>query len=289
LVGDKGEELGDSGGAESSVRAMKVVIFCGGLGVRMGEETQRIPKPMIRIGNRPILWHIMRYYAAWGHTEFVLCLGYKGDVIKEYFLSHNEALMHDFVLDGYGADAEVEILNRDGGPWRITFADTGTRSTIGERLKLVEQYIGDDEVFMATYGDGLTDVDLPAAVSRFESSGKMIMFALVKPHFHAHIVQADDDGTVRDVRAMDTSGVRINGGFFVMRREIFDWIAPGDELVEETFAKLIPRGDVGAYVHDGFFGPMDTIKDRQWLEGLYDSGRAPWLRVGLDPAESPVG
>jgi glucose-1-phosphate cytidylyltransferase len=142
---------------------------------------------------------------------------------------------------------------------------------------------------MATYGDGLTDVDLPAAVSRFESSGKMIMFALVKPHFHAHIVQADDDGTVRDVRAMDTSGVRINGGFFVMRREIFDWIAPGDELVEETFAKLIPRGDVGAYVHDGFFGPMDTIKDRQWLEGLFDSGRAPWLRVGLDPAESPVG
>ena len=268
---------------------MKVVIFCGGLGVRMGEETQRIPKPMIRIGNRPILWHIMRYYAAWGHTEFVLCLGYKGDVIKEYFLSHNEALMHDFVLDGYGADAEDEILNRDGGPWRITFADTGTRSTIGERLKLVEQYIGDDEVFMATYGDGLTDVDLPAAVSRFESSGKMIMFALVKPHFHAHIVQADDDGTVRDVRAMDTSGVRINGGFFVMRREIFDWIAPGDELVEETFAKLIPRGDVGAYVHDGFFGPMDTIKDRQWLEGLFDSGRAPWLRVGLDPAESPVG
>ena len=140
---------------------MKVVIFCGGLGVRMGEETQRIPKPMIRIGNRPILWHIMRYYAAWGHTEFVLCLGYKGDVIKEYFLSHNEALFIDFVLEGYGAEPEVEILNRDGGPWRITFADTGTRSTIGERLKLVEPYLGGDEMFMATYGDGLADVDLP--------------------------------------------------------------------------------------------------------------------------------
>ena len=117
---------GESGGGDR--RAMKVVIFCGGLGVRMGEETQRIPKPMIHIGNRPILWHIMRYYAAWGHTEFVLCLGYKGDVIKEYFLAHNEALFSDFVLDGYGTDAEVEILNRDGGAWRITFADTGTRS-----------------------------------------------------------------------------------------------------------------------------------------------------------------
>jgi glucose-1-phosphate cytidylyltransferase len=268
---------------------MKVVIFCGGYGVRMGEETQRIPKPMIRIGNRPILWHIMRYYAAWGHTEFILCLGYKGDVIKEYFLSHNEALFNDFVLDGYGAEAEVEILNRDGGPWRITFADTGTRSTIGERLKLVEPYLGDDEVFMATYGDGLTDVPLPDLVNTFEASGKMIMFALVRPHFHAHIVESDVDGTVRGVKPMNTAGVRINGGFFVMRRDVFDWIAPGDELVEETFEKLIPRGEVGAYAHDGFFGPMDTIKDRQWLEELLESGRAPWLRVGLDPAETTVG
>ena len=267
---------------------MKVVIFCGGLGVRMGEETQRIPKPMIRIGNRPILWHIMRYYASWGHTEFVLCLGYKGDVIKEYFLAHNEALFSDFVLDGYGGEAEVELLNRDGGPWRITFADTGTRSTIGERLKLVEQYLGGDEVFMATYGDGLTDVPLPDLVNTFEASGKMIMFALVRPHFHAHIVESDADGTVRSVMPMNTSGVRINGGFFVMRREIFEWIEPGDELVEETFEKLIPRGEVGTYRHDGFFGPMDTIKDRQWLEELLESGQAPWLRLGLEPAETPV-
>ena len=267
---------------------MKVVIFCGGLGVRMGEETQRIPKPMIPIGNRPILWHIMRYYAAWGHTEFVLCLGYKGDVIKEYFLSHKEALFSDFVLEGFGAEGEVEILNRNGGPWRITFADTGMRSTIGERLKLVERYLGDDEVFMATYGDGLTDVSLPDLVTTFEASGKMIMFALVRPHFHAHLVEADADGTVREVQPMNTSEVRINGGFFVMRREVLDWISPGDELVEETFAKLIPRGEVGAFRHDGFFGPMDTIKDRQWLEELLDSGRAPWLRVGLDPARSAL-
>jgi glucose-1-phosphate cytidylyltransferase len=267
---------------------MKVVIFCGGMGVRMGEETQRIPKPMIPIGNRPILWHIMRYYAAWGHTEFILCLGYKGNVIKEYFLTHNEALFNDFVLEGYGAEAKLEILNRDQVSWRVTFADTGTRSTIGERLKLVEPYLGDDEVFLATYGDGLTDVVLPDLIRFFEDSGKLITFALVRPHFHAHIVQADPDGTVRDVRAMDTSGVRINGGFFVMRRDVLDWIEPGDELVEETFSRLIPRGEVGAFLHDGFFGPMDTIKDRQWLEELLESGRAPWLRVGLDTAEPTI-
>jgi glucose-1-phosphate cytidylyltransferase len=267
---------------------VKVVIFCGGLGVRMGEETQRIPKPMIPIGNRPILWHIMRYYAAWGHTEFVLCLGYKGHVIKEYFLANNEALFNDFVLDGYGGEARVELINHDVHSWRITFADTGSQSTIGERLKAVEPYLEGEDVFLATYGDGLSDVPIPELLRTFEASGKMIMFALVRPHFHAHIVEADPGGTVRDVRPMNTSGVRINGGFFVMRRDVFDWIEPGDELVEETFEKLIPRGDVGVYVHEGFFGPMDTIKDRQWLEELLESGNAPWLPSGVD-VDSAVG
>ena len=143
---------------------MKVVIFCGGLGVRMGEETQRIPKPMIPIGNRPILWEIMRYYAAWGHHEFVLCLGYKGDVIREYFLNYNEALFNDFVLEGHGADARVELLERDVGAWKITFVDTGMQATIGERLKSVERYLNDDDEFLATYGDGLTDAPLDEMV-----------------------------------------------------------------------------------------------------------------------------
>ena len=141
-------------------RRMKVVIFCGGLGVRMGEETQRIPKPMIRIGNRPILWHIMRYYAAWGHKEFVLCLGYKGDVIREYFLNYNEALFSDFVLEGHGAEARSSSSTATSRDWRITFADTGMQATIGGRLKAVEPYLGDDEIFLATYGDGLTDAPL---------------------------------------------------------------------------------------------------------------------------------
>ena len=262
---------------------MKVVIFCGGLGVRMGEETQRIPKPMIRIGNRPILWHIMRYFAAWGHTEFVLCLGYKGEVIKEYFLNYNEALSNSFVLDGHGGNARVELLTRDITSWRITFADTGTDATIGERLKAVEKYLGDDEIFLATYGDGLTDAPLAEMISEFERSGKLVTFLSVRPQFNAHLVVAEADGTVTEVEDLSQSHVRINGGFFVCKRELLEWIKPGDELVEETFARLIPRREVGVFPYEGFFGPMDTIKDRQRLETLHNAGRAPWRIVGSDP------
>jgi glucose-1-phosphate cytidylyltransferase len=260
---------------------MKVVIFCGGLGVRMGAATQRIPKPMVRIGNRPILWHIMRYYAAWGHTEFILCLGYKGDAIKEYFLEHNEALTNDFVLDRSGSETHVELLSHDRGEWRATFVDTGVNATIAERLKRVEPYLGADEVFLATYGDGLTDVALSEVVDAFAASGKAAMFLSVKPQFNAHIVTAEPDGTVVAVTEMSVSDIRINGGFFVFRREICDLIEPGDELVEETFAKLIERGELVAYTYDGFFGPMDTIKDRQRLETLDESGAAPWRTVAV--------
>jgi glucose-1-phosphate cytidylyltransferase len=266
---------------------VKVVIFCGGLGVRMGEETQRIPKPMIRIGNRPILWHIMRYFADWGHTDFVLCLGYKGDVIKEYFLSYNEALSHEFILDGHGPRARVELLTRDIANWRITFADTGTNTTIGERLKAVQKYLEGEELFLATYGDGLTDAPLDKMVDGLVESGKMVMFLSVRPEFNAHLVVTDADGTVTSVEDMSRSEVRINGGYFVCRRELLDWIGPGEELVEETFAKLIPRGEVGAFRYEGFFGPMDTIKDRQRLETLNEGGRAPWRLVGAEqPPES---
>jgi glucose-1-phosphate cytidylyltransferase len=269
---------------------MKVVIFCGGLGVRMGEETQRIPKPMIEIGGRPILWHIMRYYATWGHSEFILCLGYKGEVVKEYFLSYNEALFHDFVLERTGGGSTLELLSRDLGEWRITFADTGIDATIGERLKCVAPHIGDDEVFLATYGDGLTDAPLPEMIRFFEERQKIAMFLSVRPEFNAHLVTTDGDGTVLAVEDMSRSGVRINGGFFAFRREILDMIEPGDELVEETFSRLIPLGEVVAYPYEGFFGPMDTIKDRQRLEALHESGSAPWLNVGVgEPSESASG
>ena len=261
---------------------MKVVIFCGGLGVRMGEETQRVPKPMIEIGGRPILWHLMRYYAAWGHNDFVLCLGYKGDVVKSYFLEYNGAMLNDFVLDRNGDGAKIELLSRELEEWRITFVDTGLNSTIGERLKAIGPYLGDEETFLATYGDGLTDAPLPTLIDSFDASGKVAQFLSVRPQFNAHLVSTDPDGSVVAVEDMSRSDIRINGGFFAFRREIVDLIEPGDELVEETFARLIADRELVAYPYDGFFGVMDTIKDRQLLETMHETGQAPWQHLRLD-------
>jgi glucose-1-phosphate cytidylyltransferase len=256
---------------------VKVVIFCGGFGVRMGEATRTIPKPMIEIGGRPILWHIMRYYASWGHNDFILCLGYKSEAVKEYFLSYNEALFNDFVLERNGSGTKLELLSRDLGEWRITFANTGIDATIAERLKTVEPYIGADEEFLATYGDGLTDAPLPDMIRTFRDAEKTALFLSVRPEFNAHLVKTDDSGVVLSIEEMTRSDVRINGGFFVFRREVLDWIEPGDELVVETFERLIERKEVVAYPYEGFWGPMDTIKDRQRLESLHESGRPPWL------------
>jgi glucose-1-phosphate cytidylyltransferase len=194
-------------------------------------------------------------------------------------LEHNDALTNDFVLDRSGGTTQVELLSDDTADWRATFVDTGVNANIAERLKAVEAYIGDDEVFLATYGDGLTDAPLADVIDAFMARGKLAMFLSVKPQFKAHLVESSPDGTVLAVTDMSLSNTRINGGFFVFRREIFDVIEPGDELVEETFARLIERDELTAYTYDGFFGPMDTIKDRQRLEALEESGSAPW-RVG---------
>ena len=252
---------------------MKVVIFCGGLGVRMGEETQRIPKPMIQIGGRPMLWHIMRYYAAWGHNEFILCLGYKGEVVKEYFLSHEGALFKDFSLGRNGSGTSLELLPSPADDWRITFVDTGVDATIAARLKAVEPHLAGEEAFLATYGDGLTDANLIDVIGAFRASGKMAMFLLVRPQFNAHQVETDPSGIVISVSDMSNSSVRINGGFFVFKREILDWIEPGDELVEETFERLVARREIVTFPYDGFFGPMDTIKDQQRLGGAPSLGQ----------------
>ncbi len=255
---------------------MKVVIFCGGLGVRMGEATQRIPKPMIPVGSQPILWHIMKWYASWGHSDFVLCLGYRAEVVKEYFLSYNEALANDFVLSNGGR--EVELLGSDISDWRVTFVDTGAQATIGERLRLVAPYVGGDPMFLATYGDGLTDAPLDDMIATLETSGKTGLFVSVRPRLEYHVVQADGDGVVESLESLASADIRINGGYFVFRREIFDVIEPGEELVQEPFARLIERRDLLAYTYDGFWEPMDTIKDKQKLDALLDGGQAPWLR-----------
>ena len=261
---------------------MKVVLFAGGLGVRMGEHTQRIPKPMIHVGTKPILWHIMKYYAAWGHTDFILCLGYKAESIKEYFLTYNEALTNDFVLSNGGRD--VELLGSDISDWRITFVDTGAQSTIGERLRLVAPHLGDDEYFLATYGDDLTDAPLPEMIQRLQESRKTGIFLSTRPMFTAHVVSTDSDGLVGSVNAIQEADVWINSGFFVFRREVIDYIRPGEELVEEPFGRLIANGELLAFRYEGFWGPMDTIKDKQRLDALAESGEAPWSIVGRDAA-----
>jgi glucose-1-phosphate cytidylyltransferase len=256
---------------------MKVVLFCGGFGVRMGEATQRIPKPMIPVGGRPILWHIMKYYAAWGHTDFILCLGYKAEVIKQYFLDYNEALSNDFVLSGGGRD--ITLLRTDMDSWTITFVDTGTRATIGDRLKSVASFLEDDPVFLATYGDGLTDAPLDRMLEHFHERKKTAMFLTVPPRFNAHLVESDADGVVTRVEELTRTGISINGGYFVLRREIMEYLEAGEELVEEPFRRLIEADQLIVYPHDGFWAPMDTLKDKQYLDGLAESGQRPWANA----------
>ena len=253
---------------------MKVVIFCGGLGVRMGDATQAIPKPMIPVGQRPILWHIMKWYASWGHTDFVLCLGYRAEKVKEYFLSYDEAISNDFVLDG--GRKRVQLLGHDMEDWRITFVDTGVQTSIGERLRRIQSHIGDDEMFLATYGDGLTDVPLDDMVGRLEETGKTALFVSVRPHVEYHMVRAANDGIVTSVERMAEADVWINGGFFVFRRTIFDAIRPDEDLVAEPFSRLIRDGELLAFRHEGFWAPMDTIKDKQRLDLMLEGGGAPW-------------
>ena len=260
---------------------MKVVIFCGGFGVRMGEETQRIPKPMIQVGNRPILWHIMKWYASWGYDEFILCLGYKAESIKEYFLNYNEALSNDFVLTNGGRD--IELLASDISSWRISFVDTGTRSTIADRLLAVAPHLDGDEYFLATYGDGLTDAPLPKMIDVLRSSGRTGLFLSVRPIFNAHVVDAGSDGVVRSVEDIRQADVRINGGFFVFRSNVLEYINPGEELVEEPFRRLIEARELISYRYDGFWEPMDTMKDKQRLDSLAESGRAPGGQTAFRP------
>ena len=253
---------------------MKVVLFCGGLGLRMREESTRLPKPMIPLGDRPILWHIMKYYSDFGFRDFVLCLGYKPEILKEYFLNYNEALSNDFVLADGGRS--VQLLGSDTHDWSMTFVDTGLHSTIGERLKRIEPYIGADEHFLANYGDVLTDAPLGEMVEALVGSGKTALFLCVHPTYQFHVVSLTDAHGVRDIRDVGDANLWINGGYFVFRREIFDYLQPGDDLVGDAFNRLIGEDKLMAFPYEGFWAPMDTLKDKQMLENLLESGDPPW-------------
>jgi glucose-1-phosphate cytidylyltransferase len=272
---------------EAAELAMKVAIFCGGLGLRMGETSARIPKPMITIGDKPILWHIMNYYAQFAVTDFVLCLGYKAEVIKEYFLSYNEALANDFVLSDAGK--RIELLQRDIHTWSMTFVNTGLNALIGQRLLAVRPFFEDEELFLATYGDCLTDAPLDTMIETLRQSDAVGIFLASHPTYNFHIATFDADNRVETLRDVTATDLWINGGYFVFRNEIFDYIRGGEDLVEAPFQRLIAEKKLIAYPYDGFWAPMDTLKDKNELETLLEAGQAPWRAPrGAGTSSSPT-
>jgi glucose-1-phosphate cytidylyltransferase len=253
---------------------MKVVLFCGGMGMRLYPSTENIPKPMVLVGEKPILWHLMKYYSHFGHKEFIICLGYKGEQIKKFFLNYDECLANDFTLSNGGK--KRKLIKSDIEDWKITFADTGLHSNIGQRLKAVQNYLEEDEIFLANYSDAVTDMPLPDIINFFKDSGKIGCFTAVRPFNTFHIISTDSNGLVTDMFPIDKSNIRINGGFFVFKKEIFDYIHKGEELVLEPFHRLIKKKELIAYKYDGFWGNMDTYKDKQKLDELVDSDKTLW-------------
>ncbi len=256
---------------------MKVVLFCGGLGTRLRDYSDQVPKPMVPIGYRPVLWHVMKYYASFGYMDFVLCLGYKADVIKKYFLNYDESLTNDFVLENGGRD--IQLLNSDIDDWRITFVDTGQNATIAERLMKVKPHLEGEEIFMANYSDGLTDFPLPELVDEHTRRGAVASFLSIKPYHSFHVVKTGaNDGWVERIEDTTQADFWVNGGYFVLSKAIFDYIESGDELVMEPFQRLIAKSKLYAHKYTGFWGCMDTFKEKQMLDDLYSSGNAPWVR-----------
>lgn len=253
---------------------MKVVLFCGGLGTRLKEYSETIPKPMVDIGYRPIMWHLMRYYAHFGHKEFILCLGHKGDVIKNYFLHYHEALSNDFTLIKGGR--EIVLHNNDIEDWTITFVDTGLNTNIGERLMAVRPFLEGEDEFMANYSDGLTDLNLNEYIAHFRRHNKVACFLSVTPSQTFHIVNIGANCEVLQVQPVWETDLRINGGFFIFKKEIFDYMRPGEELVLEPFQRLIQAGQLITYRNPGFWAAMDTFKEKKQFDEMYARGNMPW-------------
>lgn len=254
---------------------MKVVLFCGGLGTRLKEYSDTIPKPMVDIGYRPIIWHLMKYYAHYGHKDFILCLGYRGDYIKNYFLHYDECLSNDFTMAQGGR--QVHLYNSDISDWTITFVDTGLNSNLGMRLKAVQGYLEGEDVFMANYTDGLSDLDLAAYIDFFYRQGKIASFLSVRPSQSFHHVTSDENGLVTSIGAINRGDFWINGGYFIFRKEIFNYIQDGEELVVEPFHRLIAEKQLVTYRNPGFWACMDTFKEKKMFDDMYARGEMPWV------------
>lgn len=265
---------------------MKVVLFCGGLGMRLRDHVENITKPLVKIGNMPILWHVMKYYAHYGHTDFILCLGYQAAAIKSYFLNYNECISNDFILSNGGKN--VELLNNDIQNWKIHFVNTGLNANIAQRLKMVEPFLKGEEEFLANYCDGLTDLHLPELIDYFHKKGKIATFLNVRPNLTYHFISTKNGGIVTGLHDIHGSNIRINGGYYVFKKDIFKYLNSGHELVEEPFQRLIKEEQLTAYVYDKFWACMDTFKDKQTLEDLYATGNVPWEVWKNSQPDNPV-
>lgn len=253
---------------------MKVVILAGGLGTRISEETSSRPKPMIEIGGRPILWHIMKIYSAYGANDFIVCLGYKGYMIKEYFANYF-LHMSDVTLDM--ASNKMEVHEAKAEPWRVTLINTGDDSMTGGRLRRVASYLRDEDAFCMTYGDGVADVDIGKLINFHKSEGRLATMTASQPPGRFGAAEIDDNSVRRFAEKPRGDGSWINGGFFVLSPKVLDYI-DGDQTVweREPLEGLARDGQLSAYKHSGFWHPMDTLRDKNYLENIWANGSAPW-------------
>jgi glucose-1-phosphate cytidylyltransferase len=256
---------------------MKTVILCGGYGTRIRDVAEDLPKPMIPVGRLPILWHLMKYYAHFGHNDFVLCLGYKSHVIKDFFLNY-EARTRDCTVT-LGSDSEIIYHTKhDELNWKVTLADTGTESMTGARIRKIQQYVKDERFFL-TYGDGLSNIDLHQLLAFHEKSGKTLTVTGVRPPGRFGELRSDESGIVTEFNEKpQATGGRISGGFFVCEPKLFDVLPAQDNLVfeEEPLRALVKQRELAVYEHDDFWQCMDTYRDWQLLNGLLADGKAPW-------------
>lgn len=263
-------------GTVEGVVNMKVVLLAGGLGTRLSEETQSRPKPMVEIGEYPVLWHIMKIYSSFNFNEFVICCGYKGQIIKDYFLHYNRYRQ----TTNYRMDQkQIETYSEDIEPWTITMANTGLKTLTAGRILKIKEYIGDDEEFMLTYGDGVGDIDIDKLLEFHHSHGKLATISVVKPAGRFGAIKIDENSgeilNFKEKARKDQSWVNI--GYMVFNRKVFDYLGDGSEMLEASpFEKLAADGQMMAYRHEGFWSPMDTVHDRKYLEELWNGEEAPW-------------
>jgi glucose-1-phosphate cytidylyltransferase len=253
---------------------VKVVLFCGGLGTRLREHSETIPKPLVEVGGRPILWHLMSYYASFGHKDFILCLGYRGDMIRQYFLDYNPYIATDFTMENGGNT--LSPGDSDISDWRITFLDTGLHSNLGQRLMAVRPHLEGEEYFLANYSDQLSDLPLDHLIGQAKSKGCVAAFVSVKPQQSFHNVETDDNGNVMKLRPAMETDYWINGGYFVLRKDIFDFMEPGEEMVEEPFTRLIEKNLLWTHRYSGFWRAIDTFKDKITFDRMHGAGDRPW-------------